>query len=152
MILSKAAALSVWKDHLISLWASMKPLAMPWPSLAFHLVLQPVHPVLGKAELPVHPRSQGKTSLERSPCAGIPGQHQAVGRWDVCQSCRARNKQSRKKPQKKKASKKKKANTYLSPKETNSAQKAGFGGAQWKCGEFAIYTPNDRRVFLKLLA
>lgn len=31
----------------------------------------------------------------------------------------------------------KKANAYLSPKETHSAQEAGF---EWKCGEFAIYT------------
>lgn len=49
-------------------------------------------------------------------------------------------------PPKKAKSKKKKANAYLSPKETHSAQEAGLGRTERKCGEFAIYT-NYRSVF-----
>lgn len=148
MILSKAAALRAWKDHPICLRDSTEHPAVPQPRPASRLISQPGHPVPGKAEPPVHPRSQGKTSTESSPRAGIPGQCPAAGQRDVCQSCGAKNKYSRaeKSQKRKKSQKKKKANTYLSPKETHSAQEAGFGGTEWKCGEFAIYT-NYRSVF-----
>lgn len=74
--------------------------------------------------------------------------------WDTGMSARAVDSEispaEQKKSPAKKRKKKKKANAYLSPKETHAAQEAGFGGTEWKCGEFAIYT-NYHSIFSKLV-